>query len=80
MSSTRTSRTSSGTRGRDLDAKNVLEVLDVQDDVFVYADKVLEGGNDRDLSVCRVLEVDVLVDEDREEVELKNKNLNGRPM
>ena len=42
------------------------------------ADKVLEDEDDRDLSVCRVLEVDVLVDENREDVDLEKKNLEGR--
>ena len=38
------------------------------------ADKVLEDEDDRDLSVCRVPEVDVLVDENREDVDLEKKN------
>jgi len=42
------------------------------------ADKVLEDEDDRDLSVCRVLEVDVLVDENREDVGLENMNIEGR--
>ena len=42
------------------------------------ANKVLEDEDDRDLSVCRVLEVDVLVDENREDVDLEKKNLEGR--
>ena len=33
------------------------------------ADKVLEDEDDRDLSVCRVPEVDVLVDENRDDVD-----------
>ena len=42
------------------------------------ADQVLEDEDDPNLSVCRVLEVEVLVDEIREDVDLENKNLEGR--
>jgi len=47
----------------DLDEKDLEDhVLDVEDDVLEYTDKVLMNKDDRDLSVYRILEVDVLVD------------------
>ena len=75
----RTSRPRRGTGGRALNKKDLEDhVLDVEDDVLEYADKVLEDEDDRDLSVYRVLEVNVLVDENREDVDLENKHLEGR--